>query len=314
MRRVLSLMTIALAGSLLSAVGAAGAAGASRGGEFGDACVGGESGAPYGAIFELSRPGSSLPAAARDSGVLTKWLARMPAQLPSALPRQSIRLVRLAGSGAIEVTAKSSLENLHVGRNEFDTRLPVLAGEYLALGSNQGGSIVCRVPPQSSQASSGSIGLPLPQPGETASFAATTAAVPVSGVVEPDGDGDGYGDLTQDGCPQSADFHGPCPVLHFSPAYEVGAHTITVSVRSSLRARVAVSGLLPQLGASTGARKTIPAHKLTPFRLAITPVLEGMLHRLDPSRTLRVPFVARVNHVTGNVSTARLTVRLRGRG
>lgn len=312
MRRVFLLVTVVLVGSLLPT---AGAAGASKGGEFGDTCVGVESGAPYGSIFELSRKGSPLPAAAPVSGVLTKWIAYMPAEFPAGIPRQSVRLVRVLGSGKVEVTAKSSLEALHAGKNEFETRLPVQAGEHLAFGSNEGGAISClTLPPENVEANSGGIGFPIPQPGETATFEATEDAVPVSGRIEPDRDGDGFGDLTQDGCPQSADFHGACPVLRFSPGYKIGDRTIRVTVRSSVRARVAVSGLLPQLGASTGARKTIPARKPTPFRLAITPVLHGILNRLDSSKTLKVPFIARVNHVPGNVSTDRLTVRIPGRG
>lgn len=312
MRRLLLLVMAVLVGSLLST---AGATAASKGGEFGDTCEGVQSGAPYGAVFELSRKGSPLPAAAPVSGVLTKWIAHMPAAFPAGVPPLAVRLVRVVGAGTVEVTGKSSPETLHPGKNEFETRLPVEAGEHLAFGSNQGGSIVCTTfSPEPLEESGGGIGFPVPQPGEKASFEATEYAVPVSGVVEPDRDGDGYGDLTQDGCPQSADFHSACPVLHFASGYEVGARAIRVRVRSSVRARVAVSGLLPQLGASMGARKTIPAHKLTAFRLAITPVLDKMLHRLDSSKTLRIPFVARVNHVPGNISTDRLTVRVPGRG
>jgi hypothetical protein len=311
-RRVLLLVTVALAGSLLLT---AGASAASKGGQFGDNCVGVEAGAPFGSVFELSRQGSPFPAAAPVSGVLTKWIAYMPAELPAGLPPQAVRLVRLVGPGQVEITAKSSRETLHGGKNEFETRLPVRAGEHLAFGSNEAASVVClTLPPNEIRANSGGIALPIPQPGELASFEATEDAVPVSGVVEPDRDEDGFGDISQDGCPQSADFHSACPVLHFAPRYEVGDRAIRVKVRSSLRARVAVSGLLPQLGASTGARKTIPAKKLTTFRLLITPVLNEMLHKLDSSKTLRIPFVARVNHVPGNVSTDRLTVRVPGRG
>lgn len=315
MRRVLLLVMVALGGSLLPT---AGAAGASKVSEFGDTCEGVRSGAPYGAVFEFSRKGAPLPVAAPVSGVLTRWIAHMPALFPeSGVPPMAVRLVRVLGSGSVEVTAKSSLEKLRPGKNEFETRLPVAAGERLAFGSSEGGSIVCYInSPVPTEESGGGIGFPIPQPGERASYEAVEAAVPVSGVIEPDGDGDGdgYGDLTQDGCPQSRDFHGPCPVLHFAPGYEVGPRAIRVRVRSSVRARVAVSGLLPQLGASMGARKTIPAHRLTTFRLAITPVLREMLQRLDSSRTLRIPFLARVNHVPGNVSTDRLTVRVPGRG
>lgn len=312
MRRVLLLVMVALTGSLLLTTGAVGAA---KGGKLGDTCVGVESGAPFGAIFELSRNGSPLPAAAPVSGVLTKWIVRMPAEFPSGTPGQAVRVVHVVGSGEVEVVAKSSLETLHSGKNEFETRLPIQTGDHLALGSNQAGSIACRtLPPENVQANSGGIGFPIPQPGEKAAFEATEAAVPVSGVIEPDTDTDGYGDLTQDGCPQSADFHAACPTIHFAPHYKVSSGAVQVRVKSSVKARIAVSGVLPGLGTSLGTRKMIAAKKFSTFKLEIPPALDSQLRHLDSSKSLRVPLVARVNHVPGNVSTDRLTALLPGRG
>jgi hypothetical protein len=117
----------------------------------------------------------------------------------------------------------------------------------------------------------------------------------------------------EDQCPQSPDFSGPCPVLHFAPTYKVFKRTVQVKVKTSLEARVAVSGLLPGLGESLGTRKTIPAGKFVTFNLSIPLALDNHLHRLSPHETLPVKFVARVNHVTGNVSTDRMIVRMPGR-
>jgi hypothetical protein len=36
--------------------------------------------------------------------------------------------------------------------------------------------------------------------------------LPISATLEPDADGDGYGDETQDGCPGNGTTHGPCPL------------------------------------------------------------------------------------------------------
>ena len=117
----------------------------------------------------------------------------------------------------------------------------------------------------------------------------------------------------EDRCPQSPDFSGPCPVLHFAPTYKVFKRTVQVKVKTSLEARVAVSGLLPGLGESMGTRKTIPAGKFVTFNLTIPPALDNHLHRPSPHEALPVKFVARVNHVTGNVSTDRMIVRIPGR-
>jgi hypothetical protein len=117
----------------------------------------------------------------------------------------------------------------------------------------------------------------------------------------------------EDRCPQSPDFSGPCPVLHFAPNYKAFERTIQVKVKTSIEARVAVSGLLPGLGESLGTRKTIPAGKFVDFNLTIPLTLSNHLHRLSPHESLPVKFVARVNHVTGNVSTDRTIVRIPGR-
>jgi hypothetical protein len=116
-----------------------------------------------------------------------------------------------------------------------------------------------------------------------------------------------------DGCPESPDFSGPCPKLQFSPNYKVTKRFIQLKVKTTIGARIAVSGQLPGLGESPGLRKTITAGKFVPFNLEIPLVLNNHLHRIGPHEFLKVPLVARVNHVTGNISTAHLTVRIPGR-
>ena len=116
-RAILTAMALALGVSLLTASGAGAAA---KGGEFGDTCEGTRSGAPYGAAFETSRTGASMPLAAPTSGVLTKWIAYMPALFPAeGVPPLTVRVVRVVGPGRAEVTAKAPLETLRPGRNEF---------------------------------------------------------------------------------------------------------------------------------------------------------------------------------------------------
>jgi hypothetical protein len=121
------------------------------------------------------------------------------------------------------------------------------------------------------------------------------------------------GAAAEDRCPQSPDFSGPCPKIQFSPHYKVTKRFIQLKVKTSIEARIAVSGDLPGLGESPGLRKTIPAGKFVPFNLEIPLVLNNHLHRIGPDEFLPVKFIARVNHVTGNVSTDRLTVRIPGR-
>jgi hypothetical protein len=94
--------------------------------------------------------------------------------------------------------------------NTFPMRIPVAAGEILALRTFQ--------PNMTCVAAGGTIDQ---IGGNTFSDAQTTLDVrgisllhqyvDISAVVEPDQDGDGYGDVSQDGCPQLASVHVPCP-------------------------------------------------------------------------------------------------------
>jgi hypothetical protein len=309
---ILTAMVLALGVSLLMASGAGAAA---KGGEFGDTCEGTRAAAPFAAAFETSRTGSSLPLAAPTSGVLTRWIAFMPALFPAEdVPPFTVRIVKVLGPGRVEVTAKGALEKLRPGPNEFDTRLPIEAGEYLALGSNESGAIACSTTAEEEQTNvqvhGGGISFPPVQPDERSTFESTEYRVPVSGVIEPDADGDGFGDLTQDACPQGAAYQGPCPVVHFATGYTVGRKFVQVKVGSSAKASVAITGL----GASAKVEKTIAAGRSSSFSLSIPPALATRLESLDPSKSVGVRLVARVPRVAGNVSTDRLLVRLPGRG
>lgn len=140
-----------------------------------------------------------------------------------------------------------------------------------------------------------------------------TTGVQVGGVLQPDVDGDGYGDATQDGCPQSAAFHTACPTVAFAPAYSVGPTRVKVKVRTSAKTPVAVVGRLPGGGGTPKVVQSAPAGKVVTFSLPIPDGIEARLARLDSSRSLTLRLRAHAVQVDGAPSTDRLSVRLRGR-
>ena len=85
MRRMAIVVMAALAGTLVMASGAS-----AKGGEFGDTCVAQRAGSPFGNVWETSRREDPLPEAAPVSGVLTKWVVRVPSEYPS-IPSSSRR-------------------------------------------------------------------------------------------------------------------------------------------------------------------------------------------------------------------------------
>ena len=96
------------------------------------------------------------------------------------------------------------------GIEQFPTRLPIDAGDRLALHAPSGGGFVA-------DANVAGVRLDTWQPplavGETRSpdnFFVDKELL-LNGTVEADADRDGYGDETQDLCPSNAATHGPCP-------------------------------------------------------------------------------------------------------
>jgi hypothetical protein len=130
---------------------------------------------------------------------------------------------------------------------------------------------------------------------------------------EPDVDGDGYGDVTADGCPQSAAFHAACPTVAFAPTYSVGPRAIEVKVSSTATTPISVTGASPGPGILT-AKKRVPRSTLTSVSVPIPPALATRLRNLSPSRSLHLRLRAHAAFVDGVPSTDHLWVRLPGRG
>lgn len=112
------------------------------------------------------------------------------------------------------------------GADVFPTRIPVQAGDHLGLfGDSSVNTLFCAETAEVENPGN-SIGeiTGNPGPGSTATLSTTKTKelVPAVAVIEPDVDGDGFGDETQDGCPQSASFQGACPTITLDSAAVVG--------------------------------------------------------------------------------------------
>lgn len=155
----------------------------------------------------------SVPA---GGGVVTSWMHLAPAGGKTL----QLKLVRRTGASTYLVIGQSALELLVAGSNTFSTRIPVQAGDLLALYTPSG--TACAL----STAASGDVAKTMGgSPSDPAPVGATLSApnsVPstrlaIAANVEADADGDQFGDETQDGCPTNASAQGACPTSPTPP-------------------------------------------------------------------------------------------------
>ena len=310
---VLATIVAAIIGSLALPSGATAAT------EFGDNCVADyfELKVPY-LLYEGSNASNPLPVSVPSSGVITKWKVNiMPTPGSGLLRLAAVHPASPGSSGSAQIVGETTVRAFG-GQNTFDARVPVAAGDRIALGSGQGEELIaCK-----SEGSPGAIGivLSLPGAGGTVPFIEEPSVpfrVPLAAVLEPDADHDGYGDETQDKCPQVASAQGPCPPIAIDAVSVKGKSSVTVLVAVNETAPVSVSGTV-KLGKGKTAKLKAPTTSLTPgpigkFKLKFPGSLKEHLKQLDPGRSLQLKLTASATNSTGTVSSDNLKLKLKGR-
>jgi hypothetical protein len=310
------LVPAAIAAAL--AISLLGATSASAATEFGANCTANraEEGVSY-SVIQLTQNGVQTVAPA--SGVVTQWKVRLiPA--PIFVPQQLKVFRPTASPTQFQVVGESAVSNVGGGENVFPTRIPIQAGDRLGLfGPSTIGALFCAENPETENPGN-SIGFILGNPttGTTASVAEveTEALVPVRAVIEPDADNDGFGDETQDGCPQSAATQVPCPPVALSTSKQVRKGSVTIIVTSSTAAPVTVKGVA-KLGKGKKAKLNGGTQNLVPgtlakFRLFFTKALKNKLKELTPKQKLTLKVTVTGTSVSGAVTTKTLKIKLKG--
>ncbi len=287
--------------------------------EFGTSCTGNraEMGTVY-SVIQLSQNG--VPTGAPSSGVITRWKSRIvPVPIPII---QQLKVFRpTADPAQFQVVGESAPSGLTSGENTFATRIPVQAGDRIGLvGTGEFGALFCSETPEAANPGNG-IGIFLgnPSTGSTAALAesASESLVPVMAAIEPDVDGDGYGDETQDLCPQSAAFQVACPTVALEAVSIAGNGRVTVFVAASSTAPVVVSGIV-KLGKGKAKLKsqprTVAPGKIVRFSLKYPTALKTALQDLPSNRKLTLKLTASATNVAGQISTDRTKLRLKGEG
>jgi hypothetical protein len=182
---------------------------------------------------EVGPPSFTIP----SNGVLTSWSNNANATPGSA------RLVVVGPSptaGHRTVLATSALQPVTASTlNTFPTRIPVAAGSAIAIQTTMAGMSCAQVTVPGDTIA----GAPSPYDPTTNLDLPNTSSqngvrINLSAVLEPDVDGDGYGDVTQDACSVSAQTQAACPVpdttITKRPAKTGHSRFITVKFKSTI--------------------------------------------------------------------------------
>ena len=153
-------------------------------------------------------------------------------------------------------------------------------------------------------------------PGATATFEAVAEpALPMVATVEPDADKDGYGDVTQDLCPQVASMQTACPVVVLD-SYGVPQGTkILVIIRTSTQAQVQVTGSAKVNGKTvklTSKAKTVSPGSFGKFKVKLPKALKDALAGLPSTKSIKVKLVATSTDTAGRIATDKSSVKLPG--
>jgi hypothetical protein len=293
----------------------------------GNSCAGNRSTEEEQAVVSLANGGGS-PAAIPVDGVITSWTFNVITVPPGFLSMQLKVFRPTSVPGQLQVVGESALTPVSGGTNTFLTRIPVKTGDLIGnigllnTGAESGyRGIYCE-----SGTVGGKIGVIAGNPitGATVPIKEETpeAGDPITVTVEPDADGDGYGDETQDKCPTDASTQGPCPVKAAPPAptppitlSASGAAKkglVTVTVTSSAQASVTLAGTV-KLGKGksvtlSGGTQTVTPGSLAKFVVLFPAKLKARLKQLPPAQKLSLSLTA---SAPGATSTS-LTVNVKG--
>ena len=276
------------------------------------------SGTTSASATQLKIASSPLPHTAPAAGVITSWgfNANLPGlgELPYTMKLKVFRAT--SNPNAFTVVGESVRERIHDGTNSFATRIPIQAGDRLGTGGADSTSVTLYCPSGNPADELGAVA------GEGA-VGSTQTFMPVPSVrlallavIEPDADNDGFGDETQDLCPQSAALQVACPPVTLSTSTQVKTNSVTVIVTSSTAAPVTVKGVA-KLGKGKKAKLNGGTQNLVPgtlskFRLFFTKGLKNKLKELSPKKKVTLKVTVSGTSVAGAVTTNTVKLKLPG--
>ena len=158
----------------------------------------------------------------------------------------------------------------------------------------------------------------------------------MSAVVEPDADGDGYGDETQDRCPEKAALQIPCPAIALEAFPIVLKRSVLVLVSASSESSVQVFGQVgwkPRhkggalasktakpgdhlstgvIAGLAGGTQSLKPGEIGRFNLPLPKSVKRQLRQIPRGKSLKGTITARTTDLTGKVVDRTISIRLPG--
>lgn len=285
--------------------------------EVGNECTGGAADLNR-TFFSLGNPiGTASPPSFPTDGVVTAWRTRVSDPAGSAAKM----VIGRAEGNHYRIVEETGFQALVAGLNTFPARIPVKAGDLPGLSGRTSAGL--HATPACAGAGAGARAWVIEDPGGLGKeFEFTNFQVPAVAVLEPDVDHDGYGDETQDGCPQNAGTHGACGgpgggTLSLSVKGQARRRAAVVQVTVNVAAQIAVTGKVslrkgrkpltlranPQSLAGGGAAS---------FVLRFPAKLRAKLASLANKRSLQLRISVSASSATTGPASSSFAIRLRG--
>jgi hypothetical protein len=262
-----------------------------------------------------------LPVSIPTSGVITSWrINAAPFAEREVEYLKVMRPVSAIPNTFATVGESQAMLVTHPGVNAFPARIPALAGDHLGVVGSPG-TYLCATGDLGDVMGVSEDNLPI---GARATFSPNAGSqVALGATVEPDVDGDGFGDETQDRCPQSASHQEACPPLTLSAYGIAGRRAATILVSAGIAARVTVSAAIriPSAKAKAAAVKSVRLRpvthlanpgQITPYKLKFSGRAMSALKQLPSSRTLKLAATAKGTNAAGDPRSVGLSLKLRG--
>lgn len=161
----------------------------------------------------IQRSSPSAQYVVPSAGVITSWSVQSG---PNPVSQMKLKLARPAGGDLFTIVAESAVQTpIANATSNFTTRIPVSGGEILGRSSVFGSGPVDDCEYQTFAPGLGNVMGQLDGSDAAVNTTHSFSTAPndqldVLATLEPDADGDGFGDETQDSCPSDAAIQAPC--------------------------------------------------------------------------------------------------------